>query len=129
MPAAKNAQADSSPAGTQANKDIAIITESRTKRDKWGEKYTAEVPTGRMTPVVLIKSPRTFKPDHERALRDDLGNVCKKHARDGKLYFEVGESDDQIESAIQTAIASLRGMGVEAHRSIEFSPYMSRGQW
>lgn len=111
------------------NSDIEILYEDVEKAFKDGTKKTMRQPYGKRVPVVLIVAPKAFKIEHEKTLRADLKDVCKRHDRDGETYFEVGESDDMIEAAIKTAIASLQGVGIQAKRAIRFTPYLSRREW
>lgn len=109
-----------------------IVTEPRLtkyKHAREGEQWERDVPVGKRVPVLLIETPDAFTERHERLLRAEMRDVIKKHARAGKLYFEVGESDDAIEGAIKQGIAFLHGQGIAATRSIEFTPHMTRGEW
>ena len=128
MATKSTSQTDKAPAKT-GKKEFEILTEKRLKRDRHGEKWGVEIPTGKYVPVVLITTPLAFNAAHENELRKALNGVCKRHDHDGKLYFEVGESDDVIEARINDAIDVLRGMGITGERSVEYTSYLHRREW
>lgn len=120
-------QAKTTPAEPPVS--IEIITEERHKKFRDGTTKTVTVPVGKRVPVLLVVSQPAFKVEHEMQLRQRMKGIYKKHQRDGKLYFEVGATDEAIEDAIRDGIEFLKGFGVTAKRSVEFTPYLTRGEW
>jgi hypothetical protein len=123
----------------QLDYDVQVFETKVEKRDRYGNISYKWQPTGKLVPVLLIRSPNTFKPEHDAALRTEptverkvdkkIRGALKRHQRDGELYYEVGESDEQMDDVIEYAITLLRTYGVESERAIRFTPYISRAEW
>lgn len=111
------------------NKDIEIVYEEKLFPTAGDNMELRQVPSGKMTPVVLVPVPITLTERIDQAFRYAVKYVCKRHDRNGKTYYEVGESDDAMEQAIQDAIEVLKSLGIQAKRSVEFSPYLHRREW
>jgi hypothetical protein len=127
MPAAK--QTNEPTQNDPVQKDVEIV---------YGEKpYPAadkkiemrKMPIGKRVPVVLLETPAAHTEWHDVRFRYLMKQAVKFHARDGKKYYEVGESDDVVEARIKEAIDALQGLGLKAKRSIEFTPYLHRREW
>lgn len=111
------------------HKDVEIVYKDQPYPTRDGGIEMRSMPSGKNTPVVLITTPAAHTERIDVQFRYMVKQVCKLHERNGKKYYEVGESDEVMETAIAGAIEILRSLGVQAKRSIEFSPYLHRREW
>lgn len=106
---------------------------------KDGSKLVGWRPYGKTVPVLLIKYPRSFKPEHENALRNEphveekrdkkIRNALKRHDEGGEIYFEMGRTEDEQDAMIDHGIYVLSLYGVEAVRELRFTHFLSRSEW
>ena len=129
MPATKAQTDQPNQPDEQPTYGIEIVTEKRVTKFKDGREWEREFPIGKNVPVLSIDAPAAFTPVHENALRAEMKSVIKRHGGGDKLYFEVGSTDAEIEDAIKRGIAFLKGQGIAARRSVEFTTYLTRGEW